>query len=923
MVIIAILLTIAVVPAQITKLQDALNEEPKSAGTPPRPGEPYVLVTGAVSPVQLEVFVRSLERCVKDDFHRPPAKVVVLSPLPVEQYESASRSALLSVFVYRGDMLRSLELGTSRSPINLRSAIHAFVFGGTEATAEDDMAAMLRCLALLNFVPNWSITCTINRAVNMTMAANMGVWSTLCVNDLQMRWLARSITDTPGLISLMANLIAEPLEHKEAKRLLKGEHLLDHIEHVRKVAPASRADTGGLERELNRMPPTALERSASSSDAHIAKRRASTPLPAPTSAAADMRDYLLGAESQLIVSRLPAWAIGLRASELYDVFAQQDGLQLLAVSDERSMHIFQGGTQLLSQMHGVYVCRSALDLDEFLQSKQPPPGMALAPVGAVGKSGEPALPAPAPAPAPRRLRASAPALGFTDGNGELTSTQLGALLRGDRIVILGAPHDVDILITLLLGGGRNGLTTTGARYTHVMHVCLAPFAGLHKVLAKFAGGAHGEQPRYTFVQDDPLNHEVLKAHLLAPGLHSVIIFHDHLAASADQQMDAAVCVAKVETMLPSAGGAERARVFISLASTASIRFIERASWWPVSDSTVSGHLTSPTYAAGQVFGDEMLFPLMMSWRKAGLVTFCRNLTDDALDPVSIKLVDLPADLAWRAEPTPAFASPHPLGGGEMPPTQGAPVPHPTPSARHRLVRGMLTYGELKVELLRRGRLPIGLFRQRLTSGLSDRALRAMPYTFTNPPNATPVRDSDRVYVLQHKGDGGARWEHSKSVRRARAARHAARRPDARPRRTPPWPPMHAYRARACRADRVGPRDRGGRAQDPGLFPASGHAQVEGGAHRQARARRRTPAARGQAAGRLVLWRRVEQGLCWPAAWPVTRRRRVGGRRRGGGGSCRPPPASVCGTRRLGARGPLGLLRRSPLCVASLGLPGCA
>jgi hypothetical protein len=199
-------------------------------------------------------------------------------------------------------------------------------------------------------------------------------------------------------------------------------------------------------------------------------------------------------------------------------------------------------------------------------------------------------------------------------------------------------------------------------------------------------------------------------------------------------------------------GTNRARVIVAMASTADMRFVERSSWWPSSSDSVSGHMTSPTYSAGHVFADEMVYPLMMSWRKQGLITFCRNLTDSLLDPVELKLYDLPEHLLKRAE-TSAFRYSR---AAKAPPLQSP-------------LESVLTYGELRKEMLQLSMLTLGLYRPRSVQITPDKVLRVLPYVFTNPPNSTRVRDNDRVYALmQHPAMRG------QSVRRPRGPRSRRR-----------------------------------------------------------------------------------------------------------------------------------------------------
>jgi hypothetical protein len=330
--------------------------------------------------------VCNVAEVLKDDHHKPPSKIVVLSLLPIHTYaESAASSSHPSIFFYRGDLLTTLGIGTAKSPIHLRDATHAFVYGGTLETSEDDTAAMLRVLALLNFVPAWAITCMIHRAINLTLTFNMGVWSTLCVDDLQMRWVAKSLTDTPGIICLMANLLVTQSEITSKSQAvaafdadikagvtgasgmpptqLQSDGLDTNVRRrligIGKEAVHRGKDaTDAVGRALTQLGPGEPEqRAGTSAEAHVASASLrSSVMPTP-SHDEDLAAYLLGAESELLVDRLPSWAIDRPARWRFDVCAHIDSITLLAVSDTYAMHIFRPDVKLTSNMQGIYLIR--------------------------------------------------------------------------------------------------------------------------------------------------------------------------------------------------------------------------------------------------------------------------------------------------------------------------------------------------------------------------------------------------------------------------------------------------------------------------------------------------------------------------------------------------------------------------------------
>mmetsp|Transcript_25378 Transcript_25378/g.74519 ORF Transcript_25378/g.74519 Transcript_25378/m.74519 type:complete len:603 (-) Transcript_25378:98-1906(-) len=422
------------------------------------------------------------------------------------------------------------------------------------------------------------------------------------------------------------------------------------------------------------------------------------------------------------------------AEWLYRQMATVDGVQLLALRDGDNMLIFKGDVQVQPHMLGMWMARSERALSALVTSTEAPlPDMVLArAVDSVADS-------------VREARARGEGAAAPCGS---LATQLSAAGRRDsapvanRVVVCGWPQDVDKLVTILL-------SRAVAHPLSVAHIAQASFsagADASPSMRRFNNTAY--RGRYTFVEGDPLDREVLKQHILAPGLHSVIIFHSHLREHGDR-MDAIVCAAKVESMLPPG---HQVRVNVNLSSTADMRFVERSSWWPSDDDVVVGHLTSPTYASGAVIADEMLYPLMMGWAKEGLIEFCTRLADNLLDPVQLELFELPPELAERAQQVSvnqrAATRSHKRGARASSPARAyANGGHSTAAPRPSLARGsMLTYEELKMEFLARGRLCMGLYRQRQDIG-SEKLLRALPFVYANPVNRTHIRSTDRVFAL--------------------------------------------------------------------------------------------------------------------------------------------------------------------------------
>mmetsp|Transcript_10374 Transcript_10374/g.30798 ORF Transcript_10374/g.30798 Transcript_10374/m.30798 type:complete len:1222 (+) Transcript_10374:115-3780(+) len=748
--VLAIVATIIWIPDQVSKLQEAFAERRTSWGTRPGPGEPYVLLCGEVTDWQLRIFLRNYVRLLKQDDHVPPERVVVLANSGVDQFKLSAigRYASRRLFVYEGDLLSSLELGTQNrdSPISLRDAKHVFVYGASgqfdaSKKTADDSRTVLRVLALLNFVPPWAVTCLVQGSAHLAMATNVGVQNVLCMRDIEMRLLGKSVTDTPGIITLVANLLISGSEFGSEDRnqaFVLGEDiaadLVDTIGDVddgpgedARSAPASVVDEGtsvnsGQQRARASLNPFARA-NTNTGDRDRSLYRSNHD--------DDRGEYLLGAEAQLLVQPLPSWCVGKPADMLYQRVQAVDGIQLLAVRDGDSMFIWRPQVVVTRNMRGVWITRSYRALERFIGLPNEPP------------------PTPSSTHMPHRARLFAETPPPQPSARKLSATEFQAMRRGDRVLIVGAPPDLQHLLAIVFDELR-----PSADLVHVRHLAPVPYATPHLLerYARARNAPRGSPPRYAFELGDPLDPEVLKRHVLAPGLSAVIIFSEGLRAEGPgDRKDAVVCATTISTMLPKASAV---RVLVSLSSTADVRFVERSSWWPSSDDVVSGHLTSPTYASGCIYADEMMFPLMMGWNKDGLVAFCRGLTDALLDPVEIKLVDLPEGLRAKARPPAARRQRTPVGPSSPLKRSARSLapklrPMPTPQSPHVVsddTEGLLLYEELRLEMLKQGMLPLGLYRVRRTTK-DNRVLGMLPYVFTNPPNTLVIRDDDRVFAL--------------------------------------------------------------------------------------------------------------------------------------------------------------------------------
>jgi len=608
-----------------------------------------------------------------------------------------------------------------------------------------DSSTVLRVLALKNFIKPWHMTCMLRSASNLTMLNRIGVQNVLTINDLTMRWLAKSVTDCPGIICLLANLLSSSSEwsHKATSQALSMLSSFDMEHDEWEIQPLDESDPvygindgtarggggqGGHDVDMTTGGSGGGARGARSDtrggDAADSQQRWR---------GSDMREYLVGAQSQLLVHKLPDWSLDKEAKVLYQMMTMVDGIALLAVKHGDNMLIWDENVVLKRGMLGVWMARSEHGLTAFVHSPRPPVSEA-----AVS----------------RTFPSSREEAEDGGGSNPLQDNQGSAESNRpipDRVVVCGWPQDVDKLVAVLLSRTQEeGYGTEYLKVTHIAHRAATVDSGdgASPSMRRFKNKYYNN--RYQYIDANPLDREVLKQHVLAPGLHSVVIFHSRLRKDGTPQ-DAVVCAAKVESMLPAG---HNVRVVVNMSSTADMRFVERSSWWPFDDDLSTGHLTSPTYASGSVIADEMLYPLMMGWAKDGLIEFCSRLADTLFDPVQLEIFSLPPEVAERA----VQMSSNQLAASKGYSRSYTPGSQPGNKAswrakgdmQHGLRRASrpasLTYEELKIEFMSLGHLVVGLYRQRQDIG-TERGLYSLPFVYTNPGNTTRIRSTDRVFAL--------------------------------------------------------------------------------------------------------------------------------------------------------------------------------
>ena len=225
-----------------------------------------------------------------------------------------------------------------------------------------------------------------------------------------------------------------------------------------------------------------------------------------------------------------------------------------------------------------------------------------------------------------------------------------------------------------------------------------------------------------FVRDD-----LARAGLLESRLRKVLIFNEGLKPSAEldkmekeESMEVGdlhcmVVAAKVRGVLGRNNQhARRIAILVEVAAYSSLIQLDRSSWWPNDVRAQESYLLSPIFCSGGVYTDAMLFPLMTSGDKEGLINVVQQLLDNTTDKPSLTQEPLPSALVanWRERAPP-------------------------------------TYAHLVRECLSRRWIPIGLLRFRGGPRVQG---STVPFVYTHPEASTCLVHDDRVFVVRTKSD---------------------------------------------------------------------------------------------------------------------------------------------------------------------------
>ena len=278
------------------------------------------------------------------------------------------------------------------------------------------------------------------------------------------------------------------------------------------------------------------------------------------------------------------------------------------------------------------------------------------------------------------------------------------------VLVLGFPGNLANLVRQLSEHGFTIMVLSPELAKPHTEAKLAKMTGVHRQVGS------------PFVRDD-----LVRAGLLESRLRKVLIFNEGLRPTAElETVDDAeatevgdlfcmVVAAKVRgTLGRNNQHARRIAILVEVAAYSSLLQLDRSSWWPSDVRAQKSYLLSPIYCSGGVYTDAMLFPLMTSGDKEGLINVVQQLLGDTTDTPSLTQEPLPSALVanWRARSPP-------------------------------------TYAHLVRECLLRRWIPIGLLRFRGGPRVQG---SIAPFVFTHPEASTTLEYDDRVFVVRTKSD---------------------------------------------------------------------------------------------------------------------------------------------------------------------------
>ena len=295
---------------------------------------------------------------------------------------------------------------------------------------------------------------------------------------------------------------------------------------------------------------------------------------------------------------------------------------------------------------------------------------------------------------------------------ELTKPKVPPQLKGtERVVlVLGFPKNLAHLVRQLSKHGFAIIVLSPELSEPATEEKLAKMPGVRRELGS------------PFVRDD-----LVRAGLLESRLRKVLIFNEGLRPPAElEKLDkdesyevgdlfCMVVAAKVRGVLGRNNQhARRIAILVEVAAYSSLIQLDRSSWWPNDVRAQESYLLSPIYCSGGVYTDAMLFPLMTSGDKEGLINVVQQLLDNTADKPSLTQEPLPSALVanWRDRSPP-------------------------------------TYAHLVRECLSRRWIPIGLLRFRGGPRVQG---STVPFVFTHPEASTSLEHDDRVFVVRTKSD---------------------------------------------------------------------------------------------------------------------------------------------------------------------------
>jgi len=339
-----ICLAVAIVwlPQQLSALQEAMQKALTIRGSVPV-GKPYTLVLGDAQAEQVEFFIDHQFSVGASTFRTP---MVVLTPHALEDFASYPH-----VTYIRGDLLSPLQLPTvAAQRLNLHRATAVFLLGDVLSLSGADAARVLvhdrattaRLLVLTKLMPPERVHVLYKSTNDLDLARSAGVRKIVCLNHLKMRLLSKSVSDCPGAIVLITNLLNTKIA---LDRTIASMQMRD-VGMSGLVARGLGRSKGGSDSLARSVGGRGFDAQGDGGSGGGSGNSSGGDEAAVQTSGADGGDeqvwyelYALGAENNLTLSHTPSGLVGMKWGRAVETVFVHTGTILLGVADTQAQGV--------------------------------------------------------------------------------------------------------------------------------------------------------------------------------------------------------------------------------------------------------------------------------------------------------------------------------------------------------------------------------------------------------------------------------------------------------------------------------------------------------------------------------------------------------------------------------------------------------